>query len=115
MYLSALPSSLAPIRPRGEAAVARALRWFRAAARSGHELKPAVLGRAPPAFFIGEGLMGTSERTRQGRRAFLRSAAALAGAAALGCDAKKDAATSSAGSNPGSLSPSDGPETPDLT
>ena len=47
--------------------------------------------------------MGTSERTRQGRRAFLRSAAA-----------QKDAATSSAGSNPGSLSPSDGPETPDL-
>jgi nitrate/nitrite transport system substrate-binding protein len=47
---------------------------------------------------------------RVGRREFLRSTCLLAGAAALGCDAKKESGASAAGPQ----SPSDGPETRDL-
>ena len=57
--------------------------------------------------------MRSGSAARIGRRGFLRTACALAGAAALGCDAKKEPGSVSTAA-PGTVSPSDGPEAPDV-
>jgi nitrate/nitrite transport system substrate-binding protein len=57
--------------------------------------------------------MPSEKSARVGRRGFLRAACAVAGAAALGCDAKKEPGGASPAAS-GTQSPSDGPESPDV-
>jgi nitrate/nitrite transport system substrate-binding protein len=66
------------------------------------------------AFFVVGERMERPKKGRIGRRRFLKASLAAAGALALGCDSKPSSSAAGVASNPGSSSPSDGPEVSEL-